>query len=77
MRLIGEIVEYQGMLCIQTRPGVWWPLGGNSGLAHDFCEVFGPPMPCDKGKRVYKVGGVLQMENAEQLAARRATEVQS
>jgi hypothetical protein len=69
-RLLGEVVLYQGALSLQTSPNCWYPLEGASGLAHDFREDFGPPQPGDIGKRVYRVGGILQMENDEQRKAR-------
>jgi len=70
-RLIGAIVEHENCLCIRTLCA-WFPLGGNSGLASDFEDAFGPAQHCDIGKRIYYVNGVMQMENAEQRDARRA-----
>lgn len=70
--LVGEIVEKDGMLCLQTSPNAWYPLAGSSGVATAFVEAFGPAVPRDKGKRVFNVGGVLQMENQTQYEARMA-----
>lgn len=70
-RLIGAVVEHENCLCIRTL-GAWFPLGGNSGLATDFVEAFGPAQRGDIGKRVYYVDGVMQMENEEQRDARQA-----
>jgi hypothetical protein len=33
-------------------------------------EFIGRIMPCDVGKRVYKVGDIVQVENDQQMAAR-------
>lgn len=68
--LLGEIVYHQGRLALQTSPRIWYPLDGSSGVAHDFREAFGRAQRCDLGKLVYRVRGVMQMENDEQRAAR-------
>ena len=68
--LLGTIVEKDGMLCLQTGAGVWYPLGGNSGIAEKFRESFNEPQPSDIGKRLYNSRGVLQMENDAQMKAR-------
>jgi hypothetical protein len=64
-RLIGTIADRDGMLGIHNG-AVFYPLGGNSGLAYDFELAFGPVQRGDIGKRVFNVRGVLQMENNEQ-----------
>jgi hypothetical protein len=71
---IGEIAEKDGMICLQTGAHVWYPLGGSSGIAEKFRESFGQAQPSDIGKRLYNFRGVLQMENAEQVQARSASE---
>jgi hypothetical protein len=70
MILLGEIVEHDGMLCLQTSANVWYPLDGSSGVAECFRETFNAPHRSDIGKRVYSVRGVLQMENDQQLKER-------
>lgn len=72
--LIGEVVEKWGFLSLCTSPGVFYPLDGNSGLAADFVEAFGHAQAGDVGKLVYRVRGVLQMENEEQRAMRQQRE---
>lgn len=72
--LLGTIAEKDGMLCLQTGAGVWYPLDGNSGIAEKFRESFNAPQRSDLGKRLYNAGGVLQMENDAQLKERRARE---
>lgn len=77
-RLLGEIVEKEGMICLQNvRGNAWFPLEGNSGIAADFRESFNTPQPSDIGRRLYYVRGVVQMESLEQAADRRAKEKQS
>lgn len=73
-QLIGAIVEHENCLCIRTL-GAWFPLGGNSGLASDFVEAFGPAQRGDIGKQVFRVNGVMQMENDEQRATRLAEKI--
>jgi hypothetical protein len=68
--LLGVIAEKDGMICLQTSDNVWFPLNGNSGVAADFRESFNAPQQSDIGKRLYNVGGVLQMENDAQRAER-------
>lgn len=70
--LVGTIAEKDGMLCLQTGAGCWYPLDGNSGIAERFRESFGGPLRCDLGKRLYNSRDGLQMENNEQKAAREA-----
>lgn len=69
-RLIGEIAEKDGMLCILTGANCWYPLDGSSGLAFDFVQAFGRAQKGDVGKRVYNSRGVLQMENDDQRKER-------
>lgn len=69
--LLGEIVEKDGMLCLQTHPNCWYPLGGNSSIADRFREHFNEPAQSDIGRRVYSSGGQLYMESVEQAAERR------
>jgi hypothetical protein len=77
-RLLGEIVEKDGRICLQNvRGNAWFPLEGNSGIAADFQASFNTPHPSDIGRRLYYVGGVMQMESLEQAAERRAKEKQS
>jgi hypothetical protein len=71
-KLVGWIAEKDGSICIQTAANCWFPLGGNSGLATDFAEAFGEAGAHDIGKRLYRFGDVLQMENAEQMRERAA-----
>lgn len=75
-RLVGVVVEHDGYICLEAvGPGpakAWYPLGGSSGIAHDFRDAFGEAQRGDIGKRVYCVGEVLQMENEEQRAQRLA-----
>lgn len=73
-KLLGVFVEKDGMICLETGLNCWFPIGGNSGLAAEFCETFNAPQRSDLGKRLYRVGGVLQMENDAQKAARMAEE---
>lgn len=72
--LIGTVAEKDGMLCLQTAPNAWYPIGGASALGFSFREAFGRPQKGDIGKRVYRVGegagSFLQMENNEQRDAR-------
>jgi hypothetical protein len=73
MRLLGEIVEFEGMLCLRTAPNCYYPLEGNSGVASDFCESFNAPAPSDVGRRLYRMdAGHLAMESRDQAAARKA-----
>lgn len=72
--LIGTITEKDGMICLQTGAGVWYPLGGNSGIAERFRESFNAPQRSDIGKRLYNSRGVLQMENDAQMKERHARE---
>lgn len=74
MTLLGEIVEKDGMICLQTGPGVWYPLDGASGIAEDFRETFNRAQKSDIGKRLHKMRGVLCLENQEQMQARQASE---
>jgi hypothetical protein len=74
-RLLGEITEKDGMICLQTAPRVWYPLDGASGIAADFRETFNRPQRSDIGKRLYTRKGVLMLENNEQKAARLAEQV--
>jgi hypothetical protein len=71
---LGTIAEKDGCLCLQTADNVWFPLGGNSGVATDFREAFNEALLCDVGKQVFRVGDVIQMENAEQMRDRLARE---
>jgi hypothetical protein len=74
-QLLGEVVEKDGMLCLQTGPRTWYPLNGNSGVASEFIQAFGMPVPADKGKRVYISDDFqLSMENTEQRDVRQAME---
>lgn len=73
-RLLGEIVLKDSAISLQTAPNVWFPLGGNSGIAERFRETFNRAQSSDIGRRLYDIDGVLQMENAEQVAARIAAE---
>jgi len=72
MTLLGEIVEKDGMICLQTAPRVFYPLGGNSGIAEDFRETFNQPARADLGRRLYRQNGVLCMESTEQRDLRGA-----
>ena len=69
-RLIGEIVEHDGYICLQTGAGCWYPLGGSSGIAERFRESFNNPQRSDLGRRLYNSNGVLQMESLEQMRER-------
>jgi hypothetical protein len=71
MTLLGEIVDKDGMICLQTAPRVFYPLEGNSGIAQDFCETFNRPQRSDIGRQLHRQNGVLCMESTEQAAARR------
>lgn len=73
-QLLGEIVEKDGYICLQTSPICWYPLGGSSYLAGKFCENFGEVQRSDIGRRVYRSGDVLQMENLEQMRERQAAQ---
>ncbi len=73
-KLLGEIVQKDGMICLQTGPSVWFPLRGNSEIAVRFQETFNRPLPSDIGRRLYDNGGVIQMESTGQAAARIARE---
>lgn len=72
--LLGVIAEKDGMLCLQTGAGCWYPLNGNSGIAEKFRESFNAPQWSDLGKRLYNSRGVLQMENDAQMKERRERE---
>jgi hypothetical protein len=73
MRLLGEIVQHEGCISLQTAPNCWLPLGGNSGIAEDFRESFNAPVPSDVGRRLYRMNaGHLAMESRDQAAARKA-----
>jgi len=52
----------------------FYPMGGSSGVAHDFRESFGETGPHDIGKRVYNDRGVIVMESIGQRDARLAGE---
>jgi hypothetical protein len=74
-KLIGTVVDHEGTLSLKIEnAAAWFPLGGNSGTAVDFVEAFGPAQRGDIGKRVFRVDGVMQMENDEQRDARLAGE---
>lgn len=73
-RLLGTVVEKDGWICLQTSACAWYPLGGASGIAFDFRGAFGTAQKGDIGKRVYRYGDVLQMENTEQRDKRLAKE---
>lgn len=69
--LLGEIVAKDGMICLQTHTNTWFPLNGNSAIAEIFRESFSEPTQSDIGRRLYNVDGVMQMENLEQMRARK------
>ncbi len=69
-RPLGTIVEKDKMICLQTSANCWFPLDGSSGLAEKFRETFNEPSRGDIGRRLYNVGGILQMENLEQMNRR-------
>lgn len=71
MTLLGEIVEKDGMICLQTGPGVWYPLDGASGIAEDFREAFTCASRTDIGRQVHRVKGVLYLETIDDAAKRR------
>lgn len=62
MTLLGEIVEKDGAICLQTAPNVWYPLEGQSGIAEDFRDTFNGANRWDIGRQVHCVKGVLYME---------------
>lgn len=67
-------VEREGrefFLAVAGKPDLRHPLQGFGANAVAFREAFGPPQAHDVGKRLYRRGGVLQMENDQQLAARK------
>ena len=70
-RLIGEIVDHEGVLCVQTSPRVWYPLEGSSGIAEDFREQFNRVHRSDIGRLLYYINGVISMESVEQMQARK------
>ncbi len=72
--LIGTIAEKDGMICLQTGAGCWYPLEGSSGIAERFRETFTRAQPSDVGKRLYNSRGVLQMENDAQRKEREERE---
>lgn len=72
--LLGIIAEKDGMICLQTGAGCWYPLGGSSGIAERFRESFNQPARGDIGKRLYNYRGVLQMENDAQKLEREQRE---
>lgn len=74
MTLLGTIVEHDGLICLQTAPRLFYPLGGNSGIAADFQEQFNLPARCDIGRQLHRQNGVLCMESIEQMNARLAKE---
>lgn len=69
-RLIGTIEKREGAFGIANGT-VFYPLEGNSGIAHDWTEQFNCAGEHDLGKRVYYDRGVIVMENTEQRDARR------
>jgi hypothetical protein len=71
MTLLGEIVDKDGMICLQTAPGVFYPLDGNSGIAEDFRETFHKPRRSDIGRQLHRQGGVLWIESIEQRDLRK------
>lgn len=71
-RLIGTIEKREGAFGIATG-SVFYPIEGNSGVAHDFCETFNRALECDIGKRVYNSRGIICMESAQQRDAREAS----
>ncbi len=64
-RLIGTIEQREGAFGIATGCS-FYPLEGNSGIAHDWCEQFNEAGTHDIGKRVFNDRGSIVMENAEQ-----------
>lgn len=72
MKLLGEIVEKDDMICLQTGPSVWFPLDGASGIASDFRETFNQAQCGDIGRRLYRVNGSLCMESVNQARERKA-----
>jgi len=70
MTLLGTIVDHDDMICLQTSPRVFYPLGGNSGIAADFQEYFGKPARTDIGRQLHRQNGVLCMESIDQMQAR-------
>lgn len=70
--LLGEIVEKEGALCLQTAANVWYPLDGASGIAEKFRDTFNRAQESHIGKRLYKLRGLLYLENEDQRHARTA-----
>jgi hypothetical protein len=70
-KFIGEIVEYDGCICVQVRPNLYYPLAGSSGLAADFRDAFYDVQASDIGRGLWNVDGVLQMETVQQAQERR------
>jgi len=77
MTLLGTIVEHDGMICLQTAPRLFYPLGGNSGIAADFQEQFNKPNRSDLGRQLHRQNGSLCLESIEQMEARKAKETGS
>jgi hypothetical protein len=72
MTLLGTIIDYEGSICLQTSPRVFYPLAGNSGIAADFQEQFNQPSRSDIGRQLYRQNGSLFMESIEQMQQREA-----
>ena len=67
--LLGEIVEKDDAICLQTGANVWYPLDGASGIAEKFRETFNRIRKSHIGKRLYKLNGLLYLENGDQRQA--------
>lgn len=74
MTLLGEIVEKDNIICLQTKPNVWYPLDGNSSIAEDFRETFNQASYTDIGRQLHRVKGVLHMEKIGDSIRRRYLE---
>lgn len=75
-RLLGTVLCKDGWISLYTGKGIWYPLGGASGIANDFRETFGEAQLNDVGRRLYRQGEFLAMESHGQRDARIAEEME-
>lgn len=67
--LVGTVEVRDGAAVCVTPAGTVYGIGGKPAT---FDVAFGGLRPYDAGKRIYNVGGTMQMENDDQLKARLA-----
>lgn len=68
-KLLGQIVEKDGMLAVHDGHRAWFPLDGMSLLAYNFRETFGPAQREHLGRLVYQDRDGLIMSPLEKEVA--------